>query len=207
MDVSMGRVFSYDSPVWKFMGRLIDFMFLTILWVVTSLPIITMGTATTTVYYITLKMSANKEEYLFSMYFKNFKRFFKETTKAWLLILLVGAILAGDFYICTLVHNAITTMLFAAFSIIMVIFVMTVTYLFPVMARLDNSIMGYVKAAFYLAIRYFSWSILIVVIEICLIALGIFAFWPLLVIVIGLSSYLQSLIFHQIFKQQGWEIE
>jgi uncharacterized membrane protein YesL len=79
-------------------------------------------------------------------------------------------------------------------------------YLFPVMARLDNTIMGYVKAAFYLAIRNFGWSILLIVVPVCYILIGVFKFWPLLVISVGLIAYLQSLIYNQIFKVQGWEV-
>ncbi|MCM1048482.1 MAG: DUF624 domain-containing protein [Clostridiales bacterium] len=198
----MRTIFSYDSPVWKFVGRLIDFLVLTLLWFVTSLPIITIGTATTTVYYITLKMTEDQEEYLIRMYFKNFAKLFKQTTKVWLMVLAVGAVLCGDFYICMRVQTPVTTMLMAAFFLITVVFLMTSAYLFPVMAWLDGNIAAYLKAAFYLSIKYLGWTILILVIAVCLIALGVFVFWPLLLIVVGLTAYLQSLIFRQIFNRQ-----
>lgn len=200
----MDRIFAYDSPVWKFMGRLVDFFVLTILWFVTSLPIITMGTATTTVYYITLKMAENKEEYLVSMYFKTFVRLFRETVTVWVGIMAVVLFGVADVVICLRLDTSYATMFLTAFTVLAVIFMMVVSYLFPVMARLDNHALGYMKAAFYLAIKYFGWSLLIVVIPVCLVIVGVFAFWPLLFVVVGLAAYLQTLIFHQIFKQQGW---
>jgi uncharacterized membrane protein YesL len=203
----MGKVFAYDSPVWKFMGRLIDFLVLTVLWSVTSIPVITMGTATTTVYYITLKMIKNQEGYVVPMYFKTFAKLFSETVKAWLLVLVVGGVLGGDIYVCLRLGTPLASMLMAALAVVIFVYLITLLYLFPVMARLDNSIMGYVKAAFYLAIRNFGWSILSLVIAVCYIALGIFVFWPLLIISVGLIAYLQSLIYNQIFRVQGWDIE
>jgi uncharacterized membrane protein YesL len=202
----MGKVFSYDSPVWRFMGRLVDFLMLTVLWAVTSLPIITMGTATTTVYYITLKMTKNQDGYIVSTYFKTFGKLFLETVKAWLLALIVGIVLGGDIYICVKLGNPVASLILAALAVVALVYIMTLMYLFPVMARLDNTIMGYVKAAFYLAIRNFGWSILLIVVPICYILIGVFKFWPLLVISVGLIAYLQSLIYNQIFKVQGWEV-
>jgi uncharacterized membrane protein YesL len=189
------------------MGRLIDFLVLTVLWAVTSIPVITMGTATTTVYYITLKMIKNQEGYVVPMYFKTFAKLFSETVKAWLLVLVVGGVFGGDIYVCLRLGTPLASMLMAALAVVIFVYLITLLYLFPVMARLDNSIMGYVKAAFYLAIRNFGWSILSLVIAVCYIALGIFVFWPLLIISVGLIAYLQSLIYNQIFRVQGWDIE
>ena len=202
----MGKVCWYDSPVWKFMGRLIDFAYLTLLWAVTSIPIITIGASTTTVYYITLKMADNQEEYLTQMYFKNFVRFFKEATIMWLMVLAAGMVLAGDFYICVQFKSPAAAVLMSAFAVIALVYLMTVLYVFPVVARISQSPVGYIKAAFFLAIRYFGWTVLGLVIFLCIAAIGVFGFWPLLLISIGLTAYLQSLIFRQIFKQQGWEV-
>lgn len=195
-------MFSYDSPVWKFMGRLVDFLVLTLLWAVTSLPVVTMGTATTVVYYITLKMTKDQEGYIIPAYFKSFARFFAQTTKVWIMVLVVGGVLCGNLYLCLSLHTPVTTMLLAAFFLLAAVFVMTAAYLFPVMAWLDGSITDYLKAAFYLALKYFGWTILIIVIAGCLVVLGIFVFWPLLLIIVGLTAYLQSLIFNQIFSRQ-----
>jgi hypothetical protein len=46
----------------------------------------------------------------------------------------------------------------------------------------------------------------LIVVPICYILIGVFKFWPLLVISVGLIAYLQSLIYNQIFKVQGWEV-
>lgn len=202
----MGKVFAYDSPVWKFMGRIADFFVLTMLWLVTSLPIFTIGVSTTTVYYITLKMAEDKEEYLVPMYFKTFKKVFKDALRNSLLLLVVGVVLATDIFICYQYRTPAAIMLFAAFTVIGILYLMIVTFYFPIMARTNNTTGGFLKASFYLAIRYISWSVLLVVIPFCIFTVAIFVFWPLLFFAVGLSAYLQSLIFCPIFKRQGWSL-
>lgn len=201
------KVFSYDSPVWRFMGRLVDFLVLTILWVITSLPVITIGVSTTTVYYITLKMTENQDEYLIPMYFKNFKKLFREALPNSLVLILPGVFLAGDIFICYRNKGDFFTMLLAAFVVLACLYLCVVTYFFPLMARINQSVTGLLKTAFYLAIRYVSWTILLLVIPACIFTLGVFVFWPVLLVAVGLTAYLQSLIFRQIFKQQGWSLE
>lgn len=189
------------------MGRLIDFLILTVLWVVTSLPVITMGTATATVYEISLKMAENREGYLFQTYFKTFKKLWKQTIVAWIVVLAVGLILVGDLYICIKIKTPVTTIFLAAFALITIVYMLTITYLIPLITVLPNTLLNSIKAAFYLGIRYFGWSILMIVIFACIMTVGIFIFWPVLLFSIGLIAYLQSLILNQIFKKQidGYE--
>ena len=39
--------FNYDNEIWRFVGRLADIMVLNFLWVICSLPIVTLGISTT----------------------------------------------------------------------------------------------------------------------------------------------------------------
>lgn len=52
----MGSLFNLDNPIWRFMGKLVDVFILTLLWAVCCIPIITIGPASTAVYYVTLKL-------------------------------------------------------------------------------------------------------------------------------------------------------
>lgn len=39
----MGKMFDMDNPVWRFMGKVTDMFFLTCLWLLFSLPVVTIG--------------------------------------------------------------------------------------------------------------------------------------------------------------------
>ena len=49
------EIFNYDNGFWRFMGKLWDALVLNILWVVCCIPLVTVGAATTAVYYVALK--------------------------------------------------------------------------------------------------------------------------------------------------------
>ena len=53
----MAEFFNLDNPIWRFMGKVFDMMVLTVLWVVTSLPVFTIGASTTALYYAGMKLA------------------------------------------------------------------------------------------------------------------------------------------------------
>ena len=74
----MGSLFNLDNPIWRFMGKLVDVFILTLLWAVCCIPIITIGPASTAVYYVTLKLVRDEESYTVRSFFKSFKENFKQ---------------------------------------------------------------------------------------------------------------------------------
>ena len=52
----MGNMFNTDSGFSRFMNRIADLFILNILWIFCSLPIVTIGAATTALYSINLKI-------------------------------------------------------------------------------------------------------------------------------------------------------
>ena len=93
----MTRLFDYQNPVWRFMGRIADIFFLSLLWAVGSLPIITIGASTTALYYVTLKMAKNQDGYLLKAFWHSFQDNLKTSTGIWCMMLLVGGILGAAY--------------------------------------------------------------------------------------------------------------
>lgn len=51
----MSKLFSLDSGLYKFMSRLFDMLKLNAMWILCSIPIVTIGASTTAAFTITLK--------------------------------------------------------------------------------------------------------------------------------------------------------
>ena len=56
----MNQLFNPDSPVLGFINKIVYCVYLNILWLVCSLPIVTIGASTTALFYVTLKMAKNE---------------------------------------------------------------------------------------------------------------------------------------------------
>ena len=74
-------LFNYDNPVWRFIGKLGDLIILNILWMITSIPIVTIGASTTALYYVTLKLVRDEDGYTIKSFFKSFRDNFKDVYK------------------------------------------------------------------------------------------------------------------------------
>ena len=92
---AMGHFFSSEGPLMTYLIKIRDWMFLSVLWLVCSIPVITVGVSTTALYYVTLKMAKNEEVPVFKSFFKSFKDNLKQGILLTLIVLIVGALTPG----------------------------------------------------------------------------------------------------------------
>lgn len=91
----------YDSPFTESVCRLVDYVCLGILWIVTSIPVITFGAATTAALQ-TAETAIRKEEgKIFINFRKSFRKEFKQATLIWLIQLPILAVLVIDLLMIT----------------------------------------------------------------------------------------------------------
>ena len=190
----MSKWFDMDNPIWRFMSRVADAFILSVLWAVFSIPIVTIGASTTAMYYVSLKMAEGTEEYTFRMFVKSFKENFVAATVSWLIILAVGAL-----YILT--YSGIIHIVIGFVIIVSTILV------FPLLSRLSATGGKLFAMAFMTAIKNFGWTLFMIVIVGCFLAVGIFVFWPVLVFTPGAVALLHSIILTKmIFPRYGWNM-
>lgn len=91
-------IFSPDSELMEFLGKVTDYIIINLLTLFLSIPIITMGAAHTAKFYTSMKIARGEEPSAVKSYFKSFRENFSQVTAAWLVFLAIGAILAFDWY-------------------------------------------------------------------------------------------------------------
>jgi len=69
----MKRAFSMDNPIFVFIGKAVDVIFLGILWLVLCLPIVTAGPASAALYYVMIKNVRRERGMLFKEFFGAFR--------------------------------------------------------------------------------------------------------------------------------------
>lgn len=80
----MKTLLDIDNPVIRFIIKIFDCMVLSVLWAVFSLPIITMGAASTALYSAVYHHIRMEEGYLWKSFWTAFKENFKRSTLSWL---------------------------------------------------------------------------------------------------------------------------
>lgn len=206
----MGKLFNLDSPLMVFLSKMADLMILNVITLLLCIPIITAGDAVTALYYMTIKMVKGEECYIVKGYFKSFRENFKQATLIWLIALVVGMILAGDFWILTNMELSFANVLTVLIMIVAVVYIFTLMYVFPVLSRFVNSTKNTVKNSLLMSIMNLPKTILIILINLVPIVLLFLSYQATPVLIMfGLSvpAYVCSMLFVKIFKRYEPEEE
>lgn len=157
------KFLSLDSPLMQGLGKMADLLWLNVLTLICCLPIVTIGASLTAMNYMALKIARNEECYITRGYFKSFKENFKQATLIWLIFLVVILILAGDFLIMRnsgLEFGSVFQGIIAAIAILVIF---TLMYVFPVLAKFENTIFRTIKNAFLMSLMQFPKTLLMII--------------------------------------------
>ncbi len=157
------KFLSLDSPLMQGLGKMADLMWLNVLTLICCLPVVTVGASLTAMNYMALKIARNEECYITRGFFKSFKENFRQATLIWLIILAVIAVLVGDFLIMGSSAAEFGALLRGVITAAAVLVVFTCMYVFPVLAKFENSIFRTLKNAFLMSLMQFPKTILMII--------------------------------------------
>ncbi len=200
----MGKFFDMESPFMRVLNRIGDLLILNFIVIICCIPVVTAGAAFTGMSYVLLKIVRGEEGYLIRGFFKSFKQNFKQATILWLLILLVIGIYVGDFLIFNYSGIGFPKAFVIVICAIAVILLMVAVYVFPILARFDNTIKNTIKNAFFMAILNLPKTILMVLLLFLPFVIMYFSTYAtIFVIMFGISvpAYLSAHLYSGIFKK------
>lgn len=150
------NLFDPDSPLMEalsFIGRLI---LVNICFLLCCIPVVTIGAACTALYTVTLAQAENRElTSALGTFFAAFKRNFVQATVLWLIMLGFGALLFFDFRALTAGPFEGNRLMSILFMIGAICYVPTLTFLFPVQAKFDNTVFNTLKNSLALGFAKF----------------------------------------------------
>lgn len=211
----MKNILSYESPVIQFLMKFCAACCLGLLWAICSIPIVTVGAATTALYTVTLRLVRGTEgTSTVRQFFRAFRANFKQATQLWLVLLGLGVFLGVDGYILFHLRQTTTgtpavlwTLLFAVIIAAAVLYAMVTVYLFPLVAYFENDNRSMLKNALLMAVRYLFCTIAVLAIHAAVLWVEINLFPPLLLMGEGITalccSYLLSGVLMAVSGEQN----
>ncbi len=174
-------IFSPEGALYKFISRLWDVIVLNFMWILFSIPIVTIGASTVAAYSVCLKMVDEEEGYIAGSFVKAFKENIKQG-------IILGLITIAAIYIVYLnfaLFNAIESNplpLLIMGIMGSVVFFFSLIYAFPLVARYENTIGRTLRNSFDISIRFIVRTLILLV----LVALELFLiFYNLTSMLIG----------------------
>ncbi len=160
----MSNFFNYDGPLFSTLNKITDLIWLNILWLICCLPLFTIGASTTALFYVTMHMTRNEGSGVTKTFFRQFKKNFKQSTAIWLIYALIGGVLFTDLYIIVWMMD-LPSMIHTAFVcanfLLLLVFLLTALYTFPLQSMFENKIKHTMKNALILSIGHLPQSVVI----------------------------------------------
>jgi uncharacterized membrane protein YesL len=182
-----------ENPIMDKVMTIGSLVMVSILFMLTSLPIITIGASLSASYAVVWKMVCNGDNlHVVQSYFKAFKREFKQSTRLFLMAAGVGAVLACDLYFSFVTLDAFIGKLFLCFSGLLTLFyLLGLVFLFPLQARYANKTIAHIKNAYALGLRSFFTALFMLLMRVALYVIIIFYHYviPAVTFVLILSGY------------------
>lgn len=150
----MRGLFSIDSPLMRFLSRVADLMIVNILFLVTSIPVVTIGASLTALNYVTFRMAVGTEGQVGRDYFRSFRQNFRQATAIWVVLLLFAFVLQYDVRLTWGAGGTMNAVVLGVGLVGCVALVIELLYVFPVLAKFDNTVRGTMKNALGLALRH-----------------------------------------------------
>ena len=198
----MNRFFGLDSPFFKVMTKVADFIILNFLVLVFSIPVITIGPAFTAMYYVALKEVRGQEGYLWRDFWKSFKQNFKQGFIIELIVAAAFAVLYINIITCykwSYEGSTVGQILMFLNIGLGIICIASLIYLFPLLAQSTNTVKNTLFNSLLMAMKHLPQTIVLLLITGGLIY-AVMSYPLFIFFFIGLMAYVQSYIISRIFK-------
>lgn len=176
----MSGIFSPEGKLYQFMSRLTDVVKLNLLWILFSLPIVTMGAATIAAFSVTLKMVEDNEGRIAHSFVKEFKANLKQGIPMSFISIICVWALYIDFQIAALEDSSIVYLIIGIIAAY--VFTFSLLYVYPLLARYENTLLASIRNSFRISMKYFLRSVLLVLLVAVELAL---IFWDTKTVFVG----------------------
>lgn len=160
----MHGLFKPDSKIFALLSKFTDCVLLTMLWLLFSAPIITLGASTSAAYYTTHKVLCNEEGTLWRSFWHSFKQNFLLATCAYLMFLVLSIVLIIDF----LYINTVAQEFVIIFVVLFAINLAWAVYTFAYIARFNDTLKKALKNSLAMCILNLPWTLIILAFSLAL---------------------------------------
>lgn len=198
------KIFGVDSPFFRMMSLIGDMMLLNLMWLISSIPLITIGASTTALLYTGMRLARGRDGYVVKNFWKAFRQNFKQSTIIFLILMALGGGLgyAGWFWMN---QDSVLGRVLAVITVcLLIVYLIELLFVFAVQARFVNTISNTMKNALIIGIQNFPITLLCFVGVALLIGLNYTFFVAnilTLVVAVGALGYVLGLFYNLAFRK------
>ncbi|RKI40068.1 DUF624 domain-containing protein [bacterium D16-51] len=199
-----------ESPLFEFINTTVHFIALNLLFLITCLPVITAGPAIAALYQVLLKEARGENGYLCSNYLKYFKQMFFQGIAVFAIYVASLFVLVFSTVFWSSLDGILPAAAAAILALLSLIVISGMLYVFPLMARFQNTIRQTVKNSFIIALSNMKLTVLLLLLHITVISLlYLIPFMKIFMLMAGFAffAFCFSYLFTKLFIKYEQEAE
>ena len=197
----------YSEKYINFMNAVFDLLVLGILWIICSIPLVTVGAASSALYYAVVKCIKKGESYPIRSFFHSFKINLKQGSILTLILLILSGTAILNITILLNRANGNLALFMLMFYIAVLLGVITITiYLFAALSRYDMGCIWLMKQSAYMAVRHLGTTVMIWCMLFCIGAL-LYKFVFLIVLIPGPAAFVLSEFMENVLQRYEPEMK
>lgn len=218
----MKEFFTAEHPFWIYMSQLGWAVLFNILFIITSIPLITMGSSITALYTVMFEIAANRrdEDTYVHVYFKALWHSLKDSTIVWIITIIVALVWSINLHYFSTLGSTFGDVMYRISQILAFFSYMYFLTVFVVGAKFESKWKEMFKIAFIVLseniLKVFIAAMLAFVIVVgiidAVIRMNVFS-W-MIIIVFGLAALVSGSVYNKMFNkyieediEEEWHIE
>lgn len=162
----MRNLFSPESPLFSFGEQLFDMMAVSVLWAVCCVPIVTIGPATSALYYVIVKQVRRKTGSLWSNFFDSFRENMRIGVPLTSMVLIYTTVMAAIIWAKYVLPESVSSVLAGSFltyvaRVMLLPVLLVLPYLAPVLSRFSIGIGAVLKLSLVMSLRFLGRTIVL----------------------------------------------
>lgn len=168
-------IFSMNNPFFRFVGKVVDLVYVNILTLLCAIPVVTAGASFTAMYRVLIRMAVHEGGTITRDFFKEFNNNFKKATAVWIPLLVILTILLSNAWLMRQgvleKFGSLYVLVGISIGLIAIFTLIFMQYYFSILSRYQTNIKNAVKNSLLLTFAYFPKSICMLIIGFSPIAL------------------------------------
>lgn len=195
-------MFRYDNGFFQWIGKAVDYIFASFLWLVFCIPVVTIGVSTAALFYTVHKSLKGGRDYVFHSFWHSFRENLKCTIPGSVVYVLVFLFLVYDkaMFLSVLEQGSQLGFLYYVFYFLQLYIVGIAIVTFAFAARFTCTPTEMLKKGLRLSLGYFPWTALMILTLV--VSIVIVSFSPIFLFVLpALDTWLFDWILERIFRK------
>lgn len=202
----MEKFFNSDNAVMRTLSKIFDIGVLTFIYIIFCIPIVTIGAATTSLYYVSAKVLRHNRSYVWHEFWHSFKTNFLQSTIVWIITLVISILLIFNMQIVSATsQTGKGGYLVGAYWAILFIMLCISCYIYPFISRFGTKLSQILRLSLYCAFRHFLHTIVMIAILVALVVVIFFGMKTNIVLLFlfapGAASFLYTFPMEHIMKK------